>query len=274
MIKLERVRTAEAIPEGLRGKARVQKQITLVRAKLSGQLDDTHYWASKGNAWKRAKEQLRQETHGKCAYCEAPTDLVAHGDVEHFRPKSKYWWLAYCYDNYLYACQICNETHKSDYFEVSGKPLPKPNLCARLGDCSDQQLEEVARCMTPDPLDDREGKPLREFLREEHWEFLKRLPLYYETDGHFFAHANYAPNQPWSQQSSQVLLWLDLADLPGRHYSGKTAIVGHTPQKDGKVLDLGYLKCIDTGCGHGGLLTALDVDSGRIWQVTEDGREV
>jgi len=36
---------------------------------------------------------------------------------------------------------------------------------------------------------------------------------------------------------------------------------------------LGYLKCIDTGCGHGGLLTALDVTTGRIWQVTEDGRE-
>ena len=110
-------------------------------------------------------------------------------------------------------------------------------------------------------------------IPREHWEFLRELPLYYETDGHFFCHANYAPNQPWSQQSAQVLLWLDLGDLPARHYSGKTAIVGHTPQKGGKLLDLGYLKCIDTGCGHGGLLTALDVTTGRIWQVTEDGRE-
>jgi len=110
-------------------------------------------------------------------------------------------------------------------------------------------------------------------IPREHWEFLRGLPLYHETDGHFFAHANYAPNQPWSQQSAQVLLWLDLGDLPARHYSGKTAIVGHTPQKGGKLLDLGYLKCIDTGCGHGGLLTALDVTTGRIWQVTEDGRE-
>ena len=29
------------------------------------------------------------------------------------------------------------------------------------------------------------------------------------------------------------------------------ATVGHTPQKTGAVLDLGYLKCIDTFC-HGG----------------------
>jgi len=108
----------------------------------------------------------------------------------------------------------------------------------------------------------------------EHWEFLRSLPSCYEADGHFFAHANYAANQPWNQQSSQVLLWLDLTDLPGRHYSGKVAVVGHTPQKGGRILDLGYLRCIDTGCGHGGLLTALDVHSGQVWQVTESGQEV
>jgi serine/threonine protein phosphatase 1 len=117
------------------------------------------------------------------------------------------------------------------------------------------------------------GRTMNQVPRE-HWEFLKRLPLCHEADGHFFAHANYAPNQPWNQQSSQVLLWLDLADLPGPHFSGKTAIVGHTPQNSRQVLDLGHLMCIDTGCGHGGLLTALDVTSGRIWQVTESGREV
>ena len=69
------------------------------------------------------------------------------------------------------------------------------------------------------------------------------------------------------------MLWRPLEgnDLPGPHYSGKVAIVGHTPAKNGRILDLGHLKCIDTGCGHGGLLTALDVTSGRIWQVTESG---
>ncbi len=40
------------------------------------------------------------------------------------------------------------------------------------------------------------------------------------------------------------------------------------------ILDLGYLKCIDTGCGFGGLLTALDVASGRTWQADEAGRVV
>ena len=107
----------------------------------------------------------------------------------------------------------------------------------------------------------------------EHRAFLKRLRLYYESDHHFFLHANYFPNRPFPEQDTQTVLWqpLDTNDLPGRHYSGKTAIVGHTPQQDGEILDLDHLVCIDTGCGHGGLLTALDVNSGRIWQVTEDG---
>ena len=97
---------------------------------------------------------------------------------------------------------------------------------------------------------------------------------FYETDTHFFIHANYAPNQPLDRQDSKTALWLPLSDLPGPHYSGKIAVVGHTPQENGKILDAGYLKCIDTGCGYGGRLTALDVTSGRIWQVGEAGHAV
>ena len=42
--------------------------------------------------------------------------------------------------------------------------------------------------------------------------------------------------------------------------------MGHTPQKSGEVLDLGYLKCIDTFCHGGGWLTALEVRTGKVWQ--------
>jgi serine/threonine protein phosphatase 1 len=112
-------------------------------------------------------------------------------------------------------------------------------------------------------------------IPREHWEFLKRLRLYFETANHFFVHANYYPNRPFDEQDSQTLLWrpLENNDLPGRHYSGKIAILGHTPQRTGEILDLGHIKCIDTGCGHGGLLTALDVTAGTVWQVNEQGIE-
>lgn len=75
-----------------------------------------------------------------------------------------------------------------------------------------------------------------------HWSFLEQLSLFYETDHHFFTHANYAPSQPFTDQRSQTLLWLDLGDTPAPHYSGKIGVVGHTRQANGKILDLGHLK--------------------------------
>jgi serine/threonine protein phosphatase 1 len=108
-------------------------------------------------------------------------------------------------------------------------------------------------------------------LTREHWAFLEDLRLSHETDTHFFVHANYAPNRHLSNQDRQTALWLPLDLPPGPHFSGKTVVVGHTPQIDGRVLNLGHLVCIDTGCGFGGLLTAYDVESGQVWQVQEDG---
>jgi serine/threonine protein phosphatase 1 len=50
-----------------------------------------------------------------------------------------------------------------------------------------------------------------------------------------------------------------------------TAIVGHTPQRTGEILDAGHLICIDTFCYGGGWLTALDTTSGQVWQTTNRG---
>ena len=61
--------------------------------------------------------------------------------------------------------------------------------------------------------------------------------------------------------------------IPEAHISGKTAIVGHTSQKSGEILNVGYLICIDTFCWGGGWLTALDTVSGEIWQVDRNGRQ-
>jgi serine/threonine protein phosphatase 1 len=110
-------------------------------------------------------------------------------------------------------------------------------------------------------------------LDEVQWTFVAGLPIVHESDEHFFIHANYAPNRAIAEQDSRTALWLPLDPPPGPHYSGKTAIVGHTPQLEGTVLNLRHVVCIDTGCGFGGLLTAFDVGSGRFWQVDERGKE-
>ncbi|MFM7846303.1 MAG: metallophosphoesterase family protein [Planctomycetota bacterium] len=104
-----------------------------------------------------------------------------------------------------------------------------------------------------------------------HQQFLRSLRRYYETDDFFFLHANYAPNWRVSEHDSRTSLWLPLDSIPAQHYSGKTAILGHTPQTSGMILDAGHVICVDTGCGFSGPLTAYDVYSRTSWQVSQSG---
>jgi serine/threonine protein phosphatase 1 len=105
-----------------------------------------------------------------------------------------------------------------------------------------------------------------------HQVFFRGLHRHYETDQHFFVHANYDPELALDQQPDRLLFWEHIVHtLPARHRSGKTAIVGHTPQGTGEILDLGHVICIDTYCFGGGWLTALDVEHGDVWQVSREG---
>lgn len=105
-----------------------------------------------------------------------------------------------------------------------------------------------------------------------HLGFLDRCRLTFETERHFFVHANYDADMPLNQMPGRVLLWRSLKDcVPEAHFSGKTAIVGHTAQKNGEVLDLGHLRCIDTCCYGNGWLTAMDVQTGQVWQADKSG---
>ncbi len=96
---------------------------------------------------------------------------------------------------------------------------------------------------------------------------------YYASERHFFVHGNYWPGLPLAEHRALELRWESLRQrTPGPHMSGKIAVVGHTAQKDGEILDLGYLKCIDTWCYGGGWLTALEVQTGTVWQADQEGR--
>jgi len=110
-------------------------------------------------------------------------------------------------------------------------------------------------------------------IPQEHLAFIGRCRRYYEIASHFFVHANYAAELPLDQQPDRLLFWEHLhVHVPPPHENGKIAIVGHTSQKSGEVLDLGHVVCIDTFCHGGGWLTALEVESGKIWQADRQGR--
>jgi len=110
-------------------------------------------------------------------------------------------------------------------------------------------------------------------LSGENLAFLESCVDYHETEHHIFVHACYDPRLPMDCQPASLLRWQSLKrEVPGPHVSGKMVIAGHTAQKTGEILDLGYLKCIDTYCYGGGWLTALEVRSGEVWQADARGR--
>lgn len=74
-------------------------------------------------AYRRAtvRKRLVDLFHRKCAYCEHRVLAIAHGDIEHWRPKKAiqlsdgtkrdrgYWWRAADWENLLLSCTLCNQ---------------------------------------------------------------------------------------------------------------------------------------------------------------------
>lgn len=105
---------------------------------------------------------------------------------------------------------------------------------------------------------------------DAHWEFLEQTRAWFETDSHFFVHANAFPDCPLAEQPDFMLYWESFNDPPP-HESGKVMVCGHTSQKSGLPLNIGHAVCIDTwACGRG-WLTCLDGASGKYWQANERG---
>jgi serine/threonine protein phosphatase 1 len=112
---------------------------------------------------------------------------------------------------------------------------------------------------------------LRALIPAEHLQFVQGCRDYFETVQHLFLHAAYEPDRPLHEQRWGGLRRVALPSVPARHFSGKIAIVGHTPQTSGEILDLGFVKCIETNCHGAGWLTALEVWTGKVWQASKEG---
>jgi uncharacterized protein (TIGR02646 family) len=71
------------------------------------------------NGYSVVAEDLWKAQHHKCCYCEQRIPK-GFNDVEHYRPKAVaarqpgsndthgYWWLAFTWENLLFACPACN----------------------------------------------------------------------------------------------------------------------------------------------------------------------
>ncbi|WP_437676633.1 HNH endonuclease [Sorangium sp. So ce131] len=127
MIRVDRGPTPLGL-EAIR-KAEVKRLAAIVRRAPPKAKDFGHeYNVVRGALW---KAQGR-----KCCYCERRVDRL-YNDVEHFRPKTRayrgpgrpthgYWWLAWTWENLLFACPRCNRRHKKNRFPLARKSLVLP----------------------------------------------------------------------------------------------------------------------------------------------------
>ncbi len=76
-----------------------------------------------GNIYKKkdVQDKLNEIYYKKCAYCEK-TLLDTDKHIEHYRPKSTYFWLAFNWDNLLLASAECNRKKKAN-FKIEGKKV-------------------------------------------------------------------------------------------------------------------------------------------------------
>jgi serine/threonine protein phosphatase 1 len=123
--------------------------------------------------------------------------------------------------------------------------------------------QQTLRSYSPHSLD-------LDVIPADHIRFIRACRDFFETDTHIFVHANYDPERPMNRISGTKLRWEHL-DVPRLrpHCSGKTVVVGHTPQLGGDSLDLGFVVCLDTDCFRGEWLSALDVRTGLVVQANQ-----
>jgi hypothetical protein len=162
MIKLERKKTIGNVAKNFYGKTRIKwnKELLIRQQQILNGTAQEHEFI--GQRWKDAKKYLFQESSNKCAFCEAKVPHVAHGDIEHYRPKSTYWWLAYAWDNYLSSCQLCNQSFKSTHFPIKNQAMLAPSITPTI---PPEIIDILANILTCDPITDTEGFPFKDFLK-------------------------------------------------------------------------------------------------------------
>jgi serine/threonine protein phosphatase 1 len=101
-------------------------------------------------------------------------------------------------------------------------------------------------------------------ISDEHYKFLSELPYYLEYDNLIVSHS-YVTKTIKENIKNLGILW-NRNTVPKKLH--KFHIFGHTPVKEPVIKD--YWANIDTGCGKGGKLTALEYPSMKYWQVSEN----
>jgi uncharacterized protein (TIGR02646 family) len=126
--------------------------------------------------WKALKDALAELSHDKCWYCEIVQER-SDNNVDHFRPKDHYKWLAFEVSNFRYACTFCNSLRRNPGTgETEGKgdhfPLLDPSKKANnAGEERGESPLLLDPCQTQDPglldFDADDGRPRARYPNNE-----------------------------------------------------------------------------------------------------------
>ncbi len=110
-------------------------------------------------------------------------------------------------------------------------------------------------------------------LPEDHRAFLLALDTHAILGSCYCVHAGVRPNLPLAEQREEDQLWIRGEFIEVPHPFPYTVLFGHTPFRDVRV-DLPYKVGLDTGLVYGNLLSCLEIDAQRVWQVRRGSRAV
>jgi len=125
MIKVRKDLALDDIPESLNERKTETRRNTCIR--------DNKYHQNKKFHERYKQEDITEKLSkiykNKCAFCEQKIIKCENNNledcsstVEHYRPKSTYYWLAYSWDNLLWCCHRCNQ-EKDNKFKTLNEPI-------------------------------------------------------------------------------------------------------------------------------------------------------
>jgi len=123
----------------------------------------------------------------------------------------------------------------------------------------------VAGPVTPSSLDSA--------IPARHLAFLEATRRHHAHGSFLCVHAGIRPGVALADQQERDLFWIRSDFIAAPHGLGCTVVFGHTPVHE-VIVDLPYKIGIDTGCVYGGYLTAIELPSGRLFQVRRGSGEV
>lgn len=102
----------------------------------------------------------------------------------------------------------------------------------------------------------------------EHLDWLEALPLWHRQQGALFVHAGIRPGVALKAQDPADLMWIRHEFLDDRRDHGVVVVHGHTPVA--RATHYGNRINIDSGAGRNGPLSAIRLDGGSAWLLTEN----